>query len=1028
MDERKADFLIVTALEEETDALLGRLQNVRKLPPEEDDVRVYYAAVVPTKFSDQRKGSYSIIVVPLLGMGRLDAATATADAIRKWKPRYVLVVGIAGGVLKNDAHLGDLIVADQIVDYELQKIKEGGPEIRLKTHNADPRLLGAAKNLRGNRWQRTAAKRPTGGAPKRRIGPVASGDKVLEDEAAVGRLCESIPKLIGIEMEAAGVATAAFQAASPPGVLVIRAISDPADSRKNSVSVRRWRPYACELAASYAVHLLRNGPIPLPGDSPSASAAASGAVPKADPVRFALALLHLVNDENHELERLMIEALRDLAGVQILQIDRTISPEGPIPEESERVGHEAARALLQKSSAHVLIWGIVLSHDDRTAPRLYWTTAVSGMRSRGPYLPENFQLPDLFWEDLVEILKLVVITQSAELFARRGHYIAEDLAPFVAKVRSLVEGSSGRPGWTPERRTRVMFILAIALETLGEQTSQIHYLTESIRYYREVVRQWPLTRVPMNWAAAQNNLGVALGALGTIDANPAYLSEAVEIFQEISQHVPSMQSFPGLWASTQTNLGNALLKVGERESGTDKLRQAASAYREALKIWTRERHPLDWGLEQNNLGYALQIIGDRESDAESLAAAITAHRLSLEEWTRDRVPMYWARAQSNLGNALKNLGQKMMGSEFLEEAASAYRLALEERAFEQDPLGWGETQNSLGTVLAMIADRVGNSDGLNEAIDVLRKSLEVRKREDTPMSFASSKNNLAHALIRFGEYQNDSRHFEEAINALRDALQVWTHEAAPSRWSVAQHNLGDALTSLGRRETSATHLDEAAASYSQALTERNRDREPVLWATSQSALAFVEYILGERESGTESLEKAVTRYRLVLEEYRSRSVPFATSGVHFNFGNALRLLGERKKDAGLILEALENHSTVCRNCLPDSPYWAFRAARAAIDDRNALKAHFEPSLYEALLTKHEWVSKLVDKHEGHRITLMPFFKCVVPGTSGSTKPNFDSVPRKGDRIKDGSTVWENGGKYSYCLECQDYLVSISPSA
>ncbi|MGD0118465.1 MAG: hypothetical protein ABSD30_10395, partial [Candidatus Binatus sp.] len=198
MDGRDTDFLIVTALEEETEALIQRLQNVRKLPPEQDDVRVYYSVAVPTTLSDGRKGSYSVILIPLLGMGRLEAATATSDAIRKWKPRYVLVVGIAGGVAKNGVHLGDLVVADQIVDYELQKIKESGPEVRLKTYNADPRLLGAAKNLGGNRWHRTTAVRPRAGAPKRRIGPIASGDKVLEDEAAVSKLCESVPKLVAV--------------------------------------------------------------------------------------------------------------------------------------------------------------------------------------------------------------------------------------------------------------------------------------------------------------------------------------------------------------------------------------------------------------------------------------------------------------------------------------------------------------------------------------------------------------------------------------------------------------------------------------------------------------------------------------------------------------------------------------------------------------------------------------------------------------------------------------------------------------
>jgi hypothetical protein len=38
------DFVIVTALEEERDAGLSKLQGSRKLPPTEDDLRVYFHA------------------------------------------------------------------------------------------------------------------------------------------------------------------------------------------------------------------------------------------------------------------------------------------------------------------------------------------------------------------------------------------------------------------------------------------------------------------------------------------------------------------------------------------------------------------------------------------------------------------------------------------------------------------------------------------------------------------------------------------------------------------------------------------------------------------------------------------------------------------------------------------------------------------------------------------------------------------------------------------------------------------------
>ena len=63
------------------------------------------------------------------------------------------------------------------------------------------------------------------------------------------------------------------------------------------------------------------------------------------------------------------------------------------------------------------------------------------------------------------------------------------------------------------------------------------------------------------------------------------------------------------WAATQNNLGVALTTLGERESGTERLEQAVAAYTEALKEYTRERVPLDWAATQNNLGAALTTLG-----------------------------------------------------------------------------------------------------------------------------------------------------------------------------------------------------------------------------------------------------------------------------------------------------------------------------------------------------------------------------------------------------------------------------------
>src|SRR3990172_6176780 len=260
---RPIDFVIVTVLKEEREAVLDRLPGHWRLPPSREDVRTFYQAELPVVYSDGQSNVYRIVVMPLLGMGRVQAATATVDAIRRWHPRYIMLVGIAGGVASRRVQTGDILISDQIVDYELQKLTTRGPEVRWEVHRADPRLLDACNNVKGEGWQELIQiHRPKPGSSKCHTGAIASGDKVVSFREILDRYRDVWPTLIGVEMEAAGVATAAFQSAGGPGFFMIRCASDLSDEAKGSPSVEAWRQYACEAAASFAIALLMSGPVP----------------------------------------------------------------------------------------------------------------------------------------------------------------------------------------------------------------------------------------------------------------------------------------------------------------------------------------------------------------------------------------------------------------------------------------------------------------------------------------------------------------------------------------------------------------------------------------------------------------------------------------------------------------------------------------------------------------------------------------------------------------------------------------------
>jgi hypothetical protein len=59
-----------------------------------------------------------------------------------------------------------------------------------------------------------------------------------------------------------GVAAGLHHDIARPRFLMIRGVSDLADGEDNAAAKKRWRAYACDVAAAYAIGLLRDGPVP----------------------------------------------------------------------------------------------------------------------------------------------------------------------------------------------------------------------------------------------------------------------------------------------------------------------------------------------------------------------------------------------------------------------------------------------------------------------------------------------------------------------------------------------------------------------------------------------------------------------------------------------------------------------------------------------------------------------------------------------------------------------------------------------
>lgn len=273
------DVLIIAPLLEERGAVLSKLPGYARLPRGQH-VYIYYEAQVQVDGGAGQPKTRRVIVTSPNDMGRVEAANVVGEGVDLWKPRYVMLVGIAGGaaapeqrgvvdgavlggVSAKGVRLGDVLVAREIVDYELQKQTPEQTQIRWKVNSVDQQLLAAAQNLEPGEWQPLLAEqRPLAGAPRVHFGPVASGDKVVAYRDGLRQVQDVWSKLIGVEMEAGGVALKAAQTVTRPGFFMVRGVSDLADEHKGSADVDAWRAYACDVAAAYAVGLLKSDIFP----------------------------------------------------------------------------------------------------------------------------------------------------------------------------------------------------------------------------------------------------------------------------------------------------------------------------------------------------------------------------------------------------------------------------------------------------------------------------------------------------------------------------------------------------------------------------------------------------------------------------------------------------------------------------------------------------------------------------------------------------------------------------------------------
>ncbi len=261
------DVVLLTAVRVEFDAVLRYLQ---PLPGRNAIVQVVH-----------RKETYylgtfgkQVAAVTMCRMGYADqgaSLAATFKAIETWRPRAVIMVGIAFGKDPDKQKIADVLISSQIICYGAQRVGVGQETIhRGPVVPCGAALLNRFRNVLS--WQFA---RPDGLLCEAKDGPVLSGEVLVDDPAFKANLFARFPQAIGGEMEGTGVYVAGAEHNTE--WIIVKAICDWADGKKG----KKHHPLAAAAAVSL-VHAVLSSPHALADIPKSSRVMTSASTPASD--------------------------------------------------------------------------------------------------------------------------------------------------------------------------------------------------------------------------------------------------------------------------------------------------------------------------------------------------------------------------------------------------------------------------------------------------------------------------------------------------------------------------------------------------------------------------------------------------------------------------------------------------------------------------------------------------------------------------------------------------------------------------
>ena len=197
--------------------------------------------------------THTLVHAKISEMGMTAAATTAMKVIYQFRPRYLIMVGIAAGVVKEeleDQRYGDVVVADVVWNYSAGKfVRPDLAEIHYGNMGFLPRSTSESIPEEIIPYLKKAARSEENPCHVY-IGPMACGSTVVANrELLEKQIYTQYQHTAGLDMESYAVVYAANHADDPrPAPIIIKSVCDFADSGKSD-DYQQFAAYSsCEFA------------------------------------------------------------------------------------------------------------------------------------------------------------------------------------------------------------------------------------------------------------------------------------------------------------------------------------------------------------------------------------------------------------------------------------------------------------------------------------------------------------------------------------------------------------------------------------------------------------------------------------------------------------------------------------------------------------------------------------------------------------------------------------------------------------